>query len=184
MRVFLKCNSILFRATPVFNQCILILISSLLFFSLPYHWISLNYVIYSFNHLPPSVSLSPSLILRCPTSLLSSWMEKRLTWESNEARDTSTTHCLVTADAPLNQSTTNQQYYIINSVNRAGQWLRVQYCFHLTSSEVKWESHPLRCQDCQQMTNDSDTINHFHLSFHSKDSKAPLYTKKRAIKQA
>lgn len=124
-----------------------------------------------------------SLILLCPTSLLSSWMEDRLTWESNEARDTSTTHYLVTADAPLNPSTTNQRYYIISSVNRAGQWLQVEYCFHLSFSEVKWESHPLRCQDCQRMTNDSDTIKHFHLSFHSKEGKA-RHTQKKAVKQA
>ena len=140
---------------------------SLIHFSI-YHRRSILSVVYSFIYFLGYLSSS------CPsTSPLSSWMEDRLTWESNEARDTSTTRCLVTADAPLNPSTTYQRYYIINSVNRAGQWLQVQYCFHLRFSEVKWESHPLRCQDCQRMTNDSDTINHFHLSFHSKEGKAP-----------
>lgn len=65
--------------------------------------------------------LVPLSLSFCPpglTSPLSGWMEDRLTWESNEARDTSTTYCLVTADAPLNPSTTSQRYYIINSVNR------------------------------------------------------------------
>lgn len=69
---------------------------------------------------------------------------------------------------PLNPSTTNQRRYIMNSAHRAGWWRQKQYCFHLRFSEVKRESHLLRCQDCQRMTNDSDTINHFHLSFHSK----------------
>lgn len=112
------------------------------------------------------------LLSMCSTSLLCSWVEGRLTWESNEARYTSTACCLVTADAPLNPSTTNQRYYVINSVNRAGQWLQVQYCFHLTFFEFKWESHPFCCQDCQCMTNGLDTINHFHLSIYSKEGKA------------
>lgn len=98
-----------------------------------YHRIICRLFLLSFT----ATTVSLFLVLPCPTSLFSSWMEDRLTWESNEARNTSTTHCLVTADAPLNPSTTNQRYYIINSVNRAGQWLQVQYCFHLTFSEVK-----------------------------------------------
>lgn len=59
-------------------------------------------------------------------------MEAGLKLKSNEARDTSTIHCLVTADVPLNPSATKQWYYITNSANKAGQWLQVQYCFHLT----------------------------------------------------
>lgn len=62
----------------------------------------------------------------------SSWMKAGLKLKSNEARDTSTIHCLVTADVPLNPSATKQWYYITNSANRAGQWLQVQYWFHLT----------------------------------------------------
>lgn len=77
------------------------------------------------------------LVLLCPTS---SWMEARLTFDSNEARDTSTIRRLVTADVPLNPSATKQWYYIINSANRAGQCFQVQCCFHLMFQRLNDEA--------------------------------------------
>lgn len=106
-------------------------------------------------------------------------MEAGLKLKSNEARDTSTIHCLVTADVPLNPSATKQWYYITNPANRAGQWLQVQYWFHLTFQRLNDKAIycTVRIVSLRQTT---VTINHFYLSYHSKDSELFIHREEKS----
>lgn len=114
--------------------------------------------------LPPSLSLYPPLA--------SLWLDRRgfdvgVKWSEGYINDPPPRHGWHTTQFVNHQPTVS--YHKLSY--RLGQWLQVQYCFHLTFSEVKWESHLLRCRDCQCMT--MDGIHHFHLCLYSEQGVKP-----------